>query len=658
LSLLTTTRFDELKATNKLPSPTGVALAIMRVTESEKSTTQEIARIVQTDPALSGRILRIANSAFSGRSRPAASVREAVTHLGGRMVRNVALSFSLISQRSKDACRGFDYDSFWSNSLAMAVSAQLAAGHTGGIPPFEAFTCGLLAQVGRLALATVYPEDYGTILGQAAGAEPETLCFLEREQFATDHNELTGALLRDWGLPEICAVAAAQQELAEPPDGPDPARAKILWRLLRLAAKLAAVCVGGQSVHPERVLTLLGAGEETGIEASSLIALCDQVAGEWQAWGNILNVHTQAVPPFAELAEKARQVQSEDAEKNSPETARANFRFECGLVDSRAKDASLTIVVADDDPVGLAILTRHLTDAGHTIHAVRDGSAALQRVLEINPQLVITDWQMPGMDGMALIEALRKTKMGQHLYIILLTASGEEETQAAALDSGADDCVVKPFNPKLLSARLRSCARVVALQAQIRREEEENLQYLAELAVVNRKLQQAALTDSLTGLYNRRFAMDRLNSDWASSQRTGAALTCLLIDIDHFKQINDNFGHDVGDLALQATANLLRGKLRQNDVCCRMGGEEFLVISVGMDEKSARICGERLRTAVENQVIEAPKGSVRITVSIGVALRHDTTSNPIELLKAADEAVYLAKKHGRNQVRFAEARTR
>jgi hypothetical protein len=148
--VLDATRFDELKASNQLPSPTGVALAILRLGEAETTTPQEIAQILQTDPALSGRVLKIANSAYCGRTRPIGSVREAVTHLGIRLVRNVALGFSLVSQCGRGACRGFDYGGFWSRSLAMGVAAQEVAGYVGQIAPAEAFTCGLLAQVGRL----------------------------------------------------------------------------------------------------------------------------------------------------------------------------------------------------------------------------------------------------------------------------------------------------------------------------------------------------------------------------------------------------------------------------------------------------------------------------------------------------------------------------
>jgi HD-like signal output (HDOD) protein len=171
-----TTRFDELKAANQLPSPTGVALAILRLGESETPSAQDIARILQTDPALSGRVLKIANSVSGGRARAIGSVREAVTHLGIRLVRHIALGFSLVSQYGHGACRSFDHAGFWSRSLATGVAAQAVSYFTGRIPPAEAFTCGLLAQVGRLALASIYPDGYAEVLAQAGSASPAELC--------------------------------------------------------------------------------------------------------------------------------------------------------------------------------------------------------------------------------------------------------------------------------------------------------------------------------------------------------------------------------------------------------------------------------------------------------------------------------------------------
>ena len=163
----------------------------------------------------------------------------------------------------------------------------------------------LLAQVGRLALATVYPDAYAAILAHVGPDEPEALCALERAQFAADHNELTAALFRDWGLPEVCAVAAEHHERPDPLPVPIGDRALTLVRLLQMATRVAAICVAADHDRPVRVLDLLGAGAKAGINPPDLIVLCDRVAGEWQEWGQILQVQTCVFPPIAELAEHA-----------------------------------------------------------------------------------------------------------------------------------------------------------------------------------------------------------------------------------------------------------------------------------------------------------------------------------------------------------------
>jgi diguanylate cyclase (GGDEF)-like protein len=637
--LTTAVRFDELKAANQLPSPTGVALAILRLAESEKTTAREIAHVLQTDPALSGRVLKVANSASSGRGRPVASVREAVSHLGIRQVRNVALGFSLVSQGGTGACRGFDYGRFWSRSLAQGVAAQALACHTGQVPPAQAFTCGLLAQVGRLALASIHPDDYSRVL-DAVGEPEADLCRRERDHFATDHNELSAALLLDWGLPEVCVLAVRHHEHADQSGLARGERAQVLARLLAAAACMAAVCVATDEGRAARVLDLFAAREDVGIAPGELIELCDRVVAEWQDWGQILQVDTRAVPPFAELAQRARRAGGPGSPEGPPPEAPAA--------------TPLSVVVVDDDPIQLRLLAAHLTGAGHTVHTAADGESALRLALEVNPQLVLTDWRMPGMDGTGLVKALRRTKMGRQLYILMLTGSEEDDTQVKAFEAGADDYVLKPVRPKLLAARLRACARVLHLQDEVRRDKEELRRCMTELAVANRKLQEAARTDPLTGLYNRRYALERLDQEWARASRGDLPLACVILDIDHFKRVNDTLGHDAGDLVLSRTAGVLRGALRDSDVVCRLGGEEFLVLGTGMDREAGHACAERLRAALDDQTIEAPGGAVRVTLSAGVAVRAAHMRGPADLLKAADQAVYAAKQGGRNRVCLAD----
>jgi diguanylate cyclase (GGDEF)-like protein len=315
--------------------------------------------------------------------------------------------------------------------------------------------------------------------------------------------------------------------------------------------------------------------------------------------------------------------------------------------------SALTIVAVDDDRVGLRLLTRQLEKQGHTVHAATRGAEALRLVAEVQPQVVITDQQMPEMDGREVVKALRATMGGRQIYVIMLTGSEDADVQVDAYEAGADDFVNKPCHPRLLAARLRACTRVLNLQDEVRREHAELRRCMDELGLANQKLQQTAVTDALTGLYNRRYVIDRLDQEWAQTTRTGRPLACLLIDIDHFKRVNDTHGHDVGDLVLQATAAAMCDNVRQSDVVCRLGGEEFVVIGGGMDAPSATACAERLRMEIAGRAIDIPGGELRVTLSIGVAVREPQMKEPAELLKAADQAVYAAKQGGRNQVRLA-----
>jgi signal transduction histidine kinase/HD-like signal output (HDOD) protein len=477
VGVLDTTRFHELKATNQLPSPTGVALAILRLTESDKATTAEIARVLQTDPALSGRILKLANTPSAGRTHPASSVREAVTYLGSRMVRNVALGFSLVSQCGQGACRDFDYGGFWSRSLAMGLAAQAVANRAGRAAPGEAFTCGLLAQVGRLALASLYPDAYGRVLARAGDSGPEELCRREAEQFATDHNELSAAMLADWGLPEICVEAVRRHERPDP-SGPQPGgRPYALARLLHLSGRMAEVCAAGGQ-RPSLALDLLASGAAAGLACTDLIEVCDRVVREWHEWGQLLRVSTHPVPPLAELAERAR-------------AAAAQPAAEDGWPAPPPTSAPLGVVVVGGDDAEVSRLTNYLTAAGHAVRAARDGAGALELILELSPHLVIADRALAGRDGPALVRSLRQMGAGRQVYVALVTGD-DEAARREAFEAGADDCLARPLRPGPLAACLRACGRMAEVREEGRRDKEELRRCMAELGVANRRLQDEA----------------------------------------------------------------------------------------------------------------------------------------------------------------------
>jgi len=269
--------------------------------------------------------------------------------------------------------------------------------------------------------------------------------------------------------------------------------------------------------------------------------------------------------------------------------------------------------------------------------------------------MVVTDWMMPGMDGVELCKRLRSTDPGRDLYILILTGQNEEERIVETLEAGADDHVAKPVNAKLLLARIRPGMRVVQLQERLQGEVREKDEANARLAIEKRKFKVASMTDALTELPNRRYAMKRLEKEWATSQRANLPLSVILLDIDHFKMVNDTYGHDVGDQVLIATSKAISRVLRTSDTCTRMGGEEFLIICPGTPLEGAQNLAERVRAAVEAHQVQVPSFTQRVvTASLGVACNASVGSASIdELLKASDEAVYLAKRNGRNCVSLA-----
>jgi diguanylate cyclase (GGDEF)-like protein len=322
-----------------------------------------------------------------------------------------------------------------------------------------------------------------------------------------------------------------------------------------------------------------------------------------------------------------------------------------GPVDARG----LRILAVDDDPMSLKLLERHLVRAGHHVQCASDGNEALQIALETNPQVVVADWMMPSLDGIELCKALRRIESGRDMFFLLLTGRGEEDRIVEAFDAGVDDYVVKPFIPKLLIARIKGGQRVIELKEKVERDRQTMMKQVAELGLLTRKLRTAAMTDMLTELPNRRYAMRRIEQEWEASVRQNKPLSVIMIDIDHFKQVNDLHGHDVGDVVLKETANTLRNTTRQGEDTARLGGEEFIVVCTNTNLDQATACAERIRSAVESHTIACGSFKKNVTVSLGVAQRGPGITSVSALIKAADEAVYLAKGAGRNLVRVASS---
>lgn len=616
------TQVEQLKISGQLPTPRGVALAILELTQRDNVSLVEVARVVQTDPALSGRLIKLANSA-SQLPRPVASVQEAVVRQGMSVVSQLALGFSLVDQYREGNCRAFDYPHYWSHSLLMALSMQALATHVMVGAPDEMFSCGLFAQIGKLALATAYPEAYSTILDIHQGNPAQSLHELERQHLETDHLELCELLLTEWGLPKFFIEPVAHYHNPSHTEFVGQARAQKLATMLQLAHQLADM---GLATNEEQTGYALAWRTQTsvlGLSEDETAQLADTVMQRWKEWGALLNITSAVVPPFADICN------AEVASQSAP----------------------LRIVVVDSNVFSRRKLLGWLEgDTSHQLYVAEDGRQALAIVVEVMPHVIIAQAELPQMSGIELCRALRATAEGQRIHIMIATPDDLPATQTLAMEAGADGCLSPNADQAGLYARLQAANRQMRLQTDWEQDRLAFRNTAADLAVQNRQLANAALTDPLTGLPNRRAAMEHLAQAWSASVRNQHALSVMMIDIDHFKRINDAHGHAAGDDILRKTATALRTAMRREDTVCRIGGEEFLVICEQVDLDAARQSAERIREALSAQTISVTPAEPGLTVSLGVASRDSTMPEADALVRAADQALYRAKTLGRNRV--------
>ncbi len=287
------------------------------------------------------------------------------------------------------------------------------------------------------------------------------------------------------------------------------------------------------------------------------------------------------------------------------------------------------VLIVDDSPMMLHLLDRVLSAGGYEVRQARNGSEALALMMDECSDFVITDWHMPSMDGMELCRQLRNLKLPQYVYIAVLTSSEGSDDLISALDAGADDFYIKPVVAPELLARMRAGTRFLSLERQLRAQ---------------------ARLDPLTGVLNRRTFEEVFAREWNYADRNDTDLSCVMIDVDFFKSVNDRFGHPVGDAALRWLSHVLREESRQPDYVGRYGGEEFCMLLPGTNEEGAAIFAERCRLAVINKPLHITTANVHLTASFGVANRDFETPRPDHLLERADQALLWAKKQGRNRV--------
>ena len=299
------------------------------------------------------------------------------------------------------------------------------------------------------------------------------------------------------------------------------------------------------------------------------------------------------------------------------------------------------VLLVDDDELILEHLETLVVAAGFEVCTAQGGAEAIAALERSFSPIVITDLNMPGMDGLSLCRTLRQRSWPGYIYVVVLTMQNSERDILAGLDAGADDYLSKRMSSAQLLARLRTAQRLLTLEQSL------------EMAVTETR--RLALTDALTGAPNRRYFEKRLSREMRRVRRFGGDICLLSLDIDRFKSINDRHGHAAGDLVLREFAYRLSGCLpRDTDWYARTGGEEFSVVLEGTDQAGAEAVGERVRQAISATPIETAAGLIGVTVSIGIGCltaRPDSDDCSIEsLLDRADRNLYTSKENGRNCV--------
>lgn len=299
------------------------------------------------------------------------------------------------------------------------------------------------------------------------------------------------------------------------------------------------------------------------------------------------------------------------------------------------------ILIVDDNPANIRVLAEMLKDR-FSVLAANNGTRAIKIAQDYGPDIILMDVIMPELDGFETTEELKNNRKTEEIPVIFITAKNDVDDIVKGFSVGGCDYVTKPFNQEELLARLNT-------HLELKKSKELLKKYISDLENKNDELDKMSKTDYLTGLANRRFMMERIKEELARKERNGSNMSILMCDIDHFKKINDSYGHEVGDLVIKEVTNNINKILRKYDVVSRWGGEEFLILLPDIGNKEACIIAEKIRKQIENTKIVDQKIECRVSITIGVT-EYDEKVSISDNINNADEALYQGKNAGRNKI--------
>jgi diguanylate cyclase (GGDEF)-like protein len=312
--------------------------------------------------------------------------------------------------------------------------------------------------------------------------------------------------------------------------------------------------------------------------------------------------------------------------------------------------APARVLIVEDSPTQAAWVKEVLARDGYDVTVAGDGKEAIRLVRTSPPDLVLLDMVLPDMDGLQVLRIIKAGPEEQFVPVILLSVKADLDSRVKGLRIGADDFLAKPFAEAEIQARAAAMLRIKTLQDQLR--------------ATKAQLEKLSVTDGLTGLYNHRYFEQRLAEEFGRAQRYSDPVSLMMFDLDHFKQINDKYGHPFGDTVLRETADLVRGSVREPDICARYGGEEFAIILPKTHLQGALVVAERFLNRMREKVYQVDRGAesppteVRVTASVGISFypSKDVTT-PELLVKFADDALYRAKHEGRDTICLYQAQS-